>query len=359
MELNKIKVYRIGPIAAFDKSAHSVARSLLSYYFSLFGLESYLYLRSKTGNKNVADFFEFLGIPPNSKFKVKITGKHKGLSSIENLYFLLKDLANNRNKVNLLFLSKSSHVNLLSRFKKFFNFKIIFENHQDKAFVKAIKSSDLTYVVSPQVYEKVKDKKVILWNYHYPVREDLFKIRKTFKTKDQYTIGYVGSLNPEKGLDILLKSLQSLKKFRLKIIGGNEKQISRFKLLAKNHHLENRIIFTGFLPQGKIANALKEVDILVAPFKRTQTTIPLKIYEYLATGIPIVASNIPAVKIVGKEFLFYFEPQSVESLNSKIQWIISNPESVNRLLEKSYKYAQSFRWNTIIERILKDVERII
>ncbi len=361
MELDKIKVYRIGPIAAFDKSAHSVEQSLLSYYFALYGIESFLYLRTKTGEKDVKAFHEFLGINQLSNFKIKITRKHKGLSSLENFFLLILDLLKSRNRFNVLFLSKSSHVNFFAKFKRHLNFKIVFENHQNKTFLESVENADLTYVVSPEVFQTLKNREsVIFWDYHYPVSDSLFNIKtKTYDKNNKTTLGYVGSLNPEKGIDIVLKLIKGLKNLNLKIIGGNEGQIKKFKNAVKEYRIENQVTFTGFLPQNKLAQALQDVDILIAPFKKTQTTIPLKIYEYLATGIPVIASNIPPVRSVGKEFLYYFEPENFESLKSVVLYVSSNLEPAKNLAEKAKHYAKNFKWNHIIERILEDMERLL
>jgi len=223
-----------------------------------------------------------------------------------------------------------------------------------------VRASDLTYVVSPEVYEKLQNKSnVIFWDYHYPVREDFFGIKEEFRKKDTYTLGYVGSLNPEKGVELILEILRRNKKLRLKIIGGNEKQIELLKSTINGLGLKNRIKLTGFVPQNKLSEELQEIDILVAPFRKTQRTVPLKVYEYLATGIPVVASDIPAVKAVGRDYFFYFESENVDSLMLAISQFISSVDRVNRLLTRSLNYAEKFRWNNVISQILSDIERVM
>jgi len=358
IDLEHINVYRIGPIAAFDKSAHSIHQCVFSSYFGRYGIKSYLYLRTNNGVKDIKKFFNFVGLDiDNKNFNVKISVKHKGFSSLQNLYWLLKDLYINKDCVNVIFLSKAKHVEFLSRFKKFLNFKLIFENHQNNLFYNAVKAADLNYIVSPYAYEKLKNlTNVIYWDYHYPVSDKFFKLRNKFSKKEKYLLGYIGSLNPEKGLEIVLAVLQ-LNIFKLKIIGGTDNQINKFKKLLQKHGVLDKVVFTGFVSQNKLIHHLKDVDILIAPFKRSQTSIPLKIYEYLATGLPIIASDIPAVRCVGKNYLFYFEPENSESFKNVLLELISKVDKVNTILIKSIQYSKSFRWDNVIAKILEDFVR--
>ncbi len=360
MHERSFKFYRLGPIAAFDSSAHSVHQLLMSYYFSLLGFDSFIYLRNLKPEAGSEKLEEFLGISFPKNLKVKLSLKHKGISSLINFLRLFSDLNKNRAFSNWVFLSKESHVLFLSKFKKIFNFKIVFENHKDKLCSKGTDLADLVYVVSPFVYERLKEKglsKVILWTYHYPVREDLFNIKESFKKKDFYTLGYVGSLHAEKGIHKILKLLSELPA-KLKLIGGNEKERKEIEKVILKLNLRNRVILRGFVPQNRLRKELEEVDILIAPFTPKQRTIPLKVYEYLATGIPVIASNVESVKVVAGNLFFYFSWEKPESFKQAFWEVVMDIENTNRKLRMMRDYSRNFHWEKVVRRIVKDLESV-
>ncbi len=355
----ELKVYRLGPIAAFKKSAHSVSQIITSYYFAKFGIESYIYLRK--GDKKFHHFHSFYGIEKIDNFFIRISSQNKSISSIQNVINFLIDVNKNKNFKNFIFLSKPKHVNLISKFKNFFDFYIIYENHTNNLNLESVKNSDLTYCVSIDVYDKLKDnKKVIFWDYHYPVSDKFFNIRKIYSPKRKLTAGYVGTLIKEKGIGFLIRTFKNkeLNNFELRIIGGKDEEIKILKKYINDLQIKNKISFTGFLSQNKIIDELQKIDILIAPFTREQTTIPLKIYEYLATGIPVVSSNIPAVKCIGKDFINYFEPEDESSLLKTLKYVEKNYRSITETAKKAKKYAERFRWNNVIKKILDDLSKI-
>ena len=104
------KVYRLGPIAAFDSSAHSVHQILMSAYFAKYGIDSYIYLRNLRPTKGKKELSSFIGIKFQDKLHVRLSSKHKGLSSLQNFINLVKDLRRNRKFTNWVFLSKADHL---------------------------------------------------------------------------------------------------------------------------------------------------------------------------------------------------------------------------------------------------------
>ena len=357
MDLSRIKVYRLGPIAAFDKSAHSVSQILLSDYFARFGVESYLYLRSLEPEKSVKQLEEFLGVEFSKNLNVFTTVKHKGLSTAVNFSRLVRDVFRNRSSLNVIFLSKASHVRQLRWLKRVANVKIVFENHQTKLFSDAAAVSDLNYVVCPEVYRELSKElpHVKLWNYHYPVGDYLFQPVKKLEKKERYLLGYLGSLLPEKGLGFLFGALKELPQFDLLVVGGNEKQVFTARKVAEKEGVLERVRFTGFVPQKEIPGALSEVDVMVAPFTPDQRTIPLKAYEYMALGKPVISSDIEPVRVVAGDYFTYFEPESERDFAENLRKMVENLKDTNRKTELMREAAENFRWQKVVEKILSDV----
>jgi glycosyltransferase involved in cell wall biosynthesis len=118
------------------------------------------------------------------------------------------------------------------------------------------------------------------------------------------TVAYAGHLYAWKGVDVLLEAIARVPDVRCLIIGGHQKEpdLARLRTLATRLRIEERVTFTGHLPPPAVADELSHADILALPNPAsaisTHATSPLKLFEYMAAGKAIVASNLPALREV-------------------------------------------------------------
>jgi len=108
-------------------------------------------------------------------------------------------------------------------------------------------------------------------------------------------IVYAGTLEPYQGIDILIDAFRRVvdktQDAFLVIVGGNEAQVKLYYRLAESFGLKNNVLFTGRVPQLVARHYCNLASVLVSP-RSGGTNTPLKIYEQLASGIPLVATNI-------------------------------------------------------------------
>lgn len=109
------------------------------------------------------------------------------------------------------------------------------------------------------------------------------------------TLMYVGNLEQHQGLDLLLEAFSlaylDREKLRLVIIGGSKSDISRYRRKAKNLGIGDGVLLVGPKPARDLASYLAQADILVSPAISGQNT-PLKIYSYLGSGRPVLATRL-------------------------------------------------------------------
>ncbi len=118
-------------------------------------------------------------------------------------------------------------------------------------------------------------------------------------------IGYAGSLFPGKGIEMISEIASAMPECSFRIAGGSPEEIA-----AMQRRNPGNITFSGHLDHAAIPDFLQQCDILLAPYQRRVTTTtdgagniaawmsPLKIFEYMASHRPIVASRIPAIEEV-------------------------------------------------------------
>jgi glycosyltransferase involved in cell wall biosynthesis len=116
--------------------------------------------------------------------------------------------------------------------------------------------------------------------------------------------GYAGHLYPWKGVDVLVRALAIATGVRGLIVGGHpgERDRARIDALVGQLGLGDRVDITGLVPVRDVRTHLQRASILVLPNSGSaiseRYTSPLKLFEYLTLGRPIVASDLPAVREV-------------------------------------------------------------
>jgi len=107
---------------------------------------------------------------------------------------------------------------------------------------------------------------------------------------------YVGNLEKYQGIDLLLEAFQRVSAeepaANLVIIGGDEARIRHYNGLARRLGVGARVHFLGPRPLSQLGAYLRQADVLVSP-RITGNNTPMKIYSYLDSGRPLVATRLP------------------------------------------------------------------
>lgn len=137
---------------------------------------------------------------------------------------------------------------------------------------------------------------------------------------------FVGRLSPEKGLDVLLKSWQTLpNNISLKIVGEGplSNEVSRASESSPN------IQWLGKLPQSKVLELMKDARVLVFP-SLWYEGFPLVIVEAYAVGLPVIASNLGSQSslIRHRDTGLHFRPGDFNDLANQVKWAFAFPDEL-------------------------------
>jgi glycosyltransferase involved in cell wall biosynthesis len=144
-------------------------------------------------------------------------------------------------------------------------------------------------------------------------------------------IGFVGGLAPWQGLDHLIKAFSQIvgdyQECRLLIVGDGI-ECEPLIRLSQSLAVEKRVIFTGAKPHSQVPTYIGACDILTVPKKPLVSGYsPLKVYEYMACGRPVLASAVPGLEFVGEKGIgFLFEPGNVADLAAGLKKLLDIPE---------------------------------
>jgi len=194
---------------------------------------------------------------------------------------------------------------------------------------------------------------------HNGVEKEWFGIER--KPSGSY-ICYTGSLYAWKGVNILLSAMKYLPDERLLIVGGGGR-IEELKDLAKAVGIIERVNFVGAVPRSEIPEYLSQSKVAVLPnilSVPSQFSSPLKLFEYMACGMPIVASAIPVFQellIDGKNAIL-FEPGNPLALAQAIKKIVDDPELASRLGHTAKEDARGYTYDKRAGKIIELIEEL-
>lgn len=116
------------------------------------------------------------------------------------------------------------------------------------------------------------------------------------KNNREKLVIYSGALYPFKGVDLLIDVAKLLPDIQFAITGGTEEQVKHYQTMAQRKQVEN-ITFLGWIvPRSRLISLFQAADILAHPHlsgKSANFTNPVKFFQYLASGTPLVATEIP------------------------------------------------------------------
>ena len=169
-------------------------------------------------------------------------------------------------------------------------------------------------------------------------------------------VTYSGTLKNWKGYETFLNSYNYLKikdAVLYLAVGCSEKQIAELKKIYKKG-----ILFLPFIENSKIPLFLKASDILVIPNSSkfeisVKYTSPLKLFEYMASKRPIIASDLPSIrKIVDETEVLFFKADDEKDLALKIERLIFNRSFGKKLVYNTFQKVKKFSWTNRAKEIV-------
>lgn len=166
---------------------------------------------------------------------------------------------------------------------------------------------------------------------------------------------YQGVILKGRGLPVLLQALKKLDNCCLVIMGDGEMR-GELEKMVERENLNTRVVFTGTIPQEKILSYTAGADIgctLIENISKSYYyALPNKMFEYIAAGIPVLASNLPQMmQIIDKYGVGkYADP---EDLDAVVAAIMELSDSASRAIisENARKAYEELNWEAEFDRV--------
>ncbi len=184
--------------------------------------------------------------------------------------------------------------------------------------------------------------------------------QKTNLPLDKKIVLYAGSfyLRDWKGVDILLESAKYFdENYCFVLVGGEEGEIEK---IQEQYQLKN-LILVPRQPHQQIPYYLKSADVLVLPNKKgdkisEKYTSPLKLFEYMASGVPIVASDLPSIReVLNENNSILVEPNNSEDLAKGIKRALEDPNLSSRISKQAFFDIKNYTWEKRADKIIDSI----
>ena len=169
---------------------------------------------------------------------------------------------------------------------------------------------------------------------------------------------YAGRFYDWKGHEIIPRAAALTPEIRWVMVGGTREE---FAAVVKEP-LPANMYFAGGKPHSEMPLWIAAADaVLVLGTKRDEQsyrwTSPMKLFEYMAAGRPIVASATPAIKeAVTPTEAFLYEPDDTEDLAGKVRQAVAGGAQVTPLVSEALRAAQSLAWSDRAKRVIHFIE---
>jgi len=171
---------------------------------------------------------------------------------------------------------------------------------------------------------------------------------------------YFGHLYPLKGVDLVVRALAKLPGLGALVIGGRDgadEDLARLRGLAAELGVAARVEFAGLVPQRAIAARLRASDIAVLPTRSLggqELAGSLKLFEYGACGLPIVATDMPALRAMTRngDAALLFADADPAHLASRVEELLAHPAQRAALAQRGRELALAHSWEARARAIL-------
>lgn len=247
-------------------------------------------------------------------------------------------------------------------------FKKYFEKQQKQAYT----NSDLNFFISGFLLKRImqeqmdpeRDKVV-----HNGTNIEKFKPLKNKKElreklgypKDHFIIGYVGTLDYHKKMNLLLEVMKSLEKDYPKVklvILGDGAAFYDLKKQIFDFNLENLVELKGWVDHHLINEHLNCFDVAVHHHANDYMS-PLKIFEYLSAGIPVIGPDIPSIREIfsDKDELLLTKPVKADIYENLLKIIENKPEIQGLPLRGMKLIQEKYTWYHYTSEIIGIIEK--
>jgi glycosyltransferase involved in cell wall biosynthesis len=188
-----------------------------------------------------------------------------------------------------------------------------------------------------------------------PSEEDVARVRERYQL-EQRVVLYVGNIKPHKNLVRLIEAFDTLRQrgfddLKLLIIGDEISKWPALRRAVHRHKLHKQVRFLGYQPDETLAILYRLASVFVFPSLYEGFGLPP--LEAMASGTPVVTSNVSALPEVTGDAGVLVDPYDVESIVDGLRRVLSDPALAAEMRRKGLERAREFSWERSVAQTLE------
>jgi glycosyltransferase involved in cell wall biosynthesis len=199
-------------------------------------------------------------------------------------------------------------------------------------------------------------------------RERLCKLTELAKGPWKLVCGYFGHLYPGRGMEVVEAMAAARPDVLFLVYGGNEADVT----LKRNANRLTNLHFMGHVSHPMARQLMCLLDVLLMPYQESVSIgisghdtarwmSPMKMFEYLGTGVPIISSDLPVLREVLRngENCLLAPPEDVDAWTAALEQLCNDPALAERVGNKAHlEYQQQHTWTRRAEKILNAASQL-
>ncbi|MFT5465689.1 MAG: glycosyltransferase involved in cell wall biosynthesis [Verrucomicrobiales bacterium] len=182
------------------------------------------------------------------------------------------------------------------------------------------------------------------------------------KAHEGFRVGYIGGVYPGRGIELVLECAVRLPDVEFHFVGGTAPDLQKLPGITE---LSANVICHGYQPPDLVPEMRASFDVLLAPYQRKVAVwggngdtsafmSPLKIFEYMASGRPMICSDLPVLReVLNDKNALLVQPEDVDGWVTAIAQLRDNRELGAKIAESALAdFEENYTWDKRAERVL-------
>ena len=193
--------------------------------------------------------------------------------------------------------------------------------------------------------------------------------RKQLGFKDAFTVGYSGHFYSGRGMELLTEIARLIPEVNFLWVGGRQEDIALWQQTLAAQSIRN-VTITGFIPNSRLPLYQTAADVLVMPYGKkisgssggdiARVINPMKMFDYLACGRPIIASEIPVFhEILTEDTAIFCEPDNAADWAKAIKALQEDPKRRIQMGILAKESAEKYTWKNRSHITLKKLTNLL
>jgi glycosyltransferase involved in cell wall biosynthesis len=186
-----------------------------------------------------------------------------------------------------------------------------------------------------------------------PGEEEVVRVRERYQLHDEFVL-YAGNVKPHKNLERLIQAFDLVRRrglghLKLVVIGDEISKYAALRRAVHQHQLHKYVRFLGYLPEATLAVMYRLAGVFVFPSLYEGFGLPP--LEAMASGTPVVISNVSSLPEVAGDAAVLVDPYDPEAIADGIYRVLTDESLRRSLRQRGLARASQFSWETSVRRV--------